>query len=506
MVARLARWVDDRVGLGGWARRALNKAFPDHWSFLLGEIAMYCFVVLIATGLFLTLFFRPGTATVFYDGSYEPLQGVEVTQAYASVLDISFDVRAGLLVRQIHHWAALVFVAAIVLHLLRVFFTGAFRRPREINWLVGVTMLLLAMFSGYTGYSLPGDLLSGAALRIGTAVLQSIPVVGTWALFLLLGGEFPSPQLIPRLFTFHVLILPVGIGGLLGLHMAILWHQKHTQFRGGTRTDGNVVGPPLWPAYMARTVALLCAVAAVLIALGGLAQINPVWLYGPFNPATTTAPAQPDWYWGWMDGALRLFPAWEFRGLGHMVANPFFPAVLLPALTFAGLYAWPFLEARFTGDRADHHLLDRPRDHPVRSAIGAAVVAFYVVLTVGGANDTIARLLDQPIAPVTGTLRIAVLVLPPLVGLLAWRAFRAVGPSSDTGEGSGDATAAATPTAPAAHDRPGPVRITIGARAGAAILMVVAGFGVVVGAAVGAASATVAAAVRVISGRRRRRL
>jgi ubiquinol-cytochrome c reductase cytochrome b subunit len=426
VIAPVARWLDDRVWLGGWARRALNKAFPDHWSFLLGEIAMYCFAVLVATGVFLTLFFQPSAEAVVYSGSYEPLQGVEVTQAYASVLDISFDVRAGLLVRQVHHWAALVFVAAIVLHLLRVFFTGAFRRPREINWMVGVTMLLLAMFSGYTGYSLPSDLLSGAALRIGTAVLQSIPFIGTWSLFLLLGGEFPSPQMIPRLFTFHVLLLPVAIGGLLGVHVAILWHQKHTQFPGGPRTDKNVVGPPLWPAYMARSAGLFCAVAAVVIGLGALFQINPVWLYGPFNPSTTTAPAQPDWYWGWMDGALRTFPNWEFRGLGRMIANPFFPGVLLPALTFLGLYAWPFLEARLTGDRSEHQLLDRPRDHPVRSGIGAGVVAFYTLLTVAGVNDTIARLLDQPVFRVTGALRVAILVVPVLIGLLTWRALAAV--------------------------------------------------------------------------------
>ncbi len=432
--APIARWLDDRLGLGGWARRALNKAFPDHWSFLLGEIAMYCFAVLVATGLFLTLFFRPSAAVVVYDGSYEPLRGVEVSQAYASVLDLSFDVRAGLLVRQVHHWAALIFVAAIVLHLLRVFFTGAFRRPREVNWLVGVTMLLLAMFSGYTGYSLPGDLLSGAALRIGTGVLQSIPVVGTWSLFLLLGGEFPSPQLIPRLFAFHVLLLPVAIATLLGVHMAILWHQKHTQFPGEKRTDSNVVGPPLWPAYMARTTGLLCTVITVLVALGALFQINPVWLYGPFNPSTTTAPAQPDWYWGWMDGALRTFPNWEFRGLGRMVANPFFPGVLLPAVTFLGLYAWPFLEARLTGDRAEHQLLDRPRDHPLRTGIGTGVVSFYALLTLAGVNDTIARLLDQPIFRVTGALRVAILVVPVIVGVLTWRALAAVGRASPSVE------------------------------------------------------------------------
>jgi ubiquinol-cytochrome c reductase cytochrome b subunit len=358
---RLVRWLDDRLRASSLARSALAKVFPDHWSFMLGEIALYCFVVLVLTGVFLTLFFEPSTAETVYAGRWTPLNGEEVSAAYASTVTLSFDVRAGLLMRQVHHWAALVFVSAIVVHLCRVFFTGAFRRPRELNWLIGVTLLLLAVFNGFTGYSLPDDLLSGVGLRIAYSITLAIPVVGPWLAFLLFGGEFPADQIIHRLFVIHVLVVPGALAALIGLHMAILVRQKHTQFPGPGRTEHNVVGAKLWPTYTAKTLGLLCGILAVLFGLGGLVQINPVWLYGPFDPAQVTSPAQPDWYIGWVEGALRMYPPWELTLFGHLLPNPFAPAVLVPGLTFLGLYAWPFLEARLTGDRQPHQLLDRPR-------------------------------------------------------------------------------------------------------------------------------------------------
>ena len=148
---RIARWLDDRLGASRFARSTLDKAFPDHWSFMLGEIALYCFVVLVLTGIFLAFFFDPSPKKVFYHGNYTQLHGVHMSEAYRSAVSLSFDVRAGLVMRQMHHWAALIFLAAIVTHLCRVFFTGAFRRPRELNWIVGVTLLVLAMFNGFTG-------------------------------------------------------------------------------------------------------------------------------------------------------------------------------------------------------------------------------------------------------------------------------------------------------------------------------------------------------------------
>jgi ubiquinol-cytochrome c reductase cytochrome b subunit len=418
---RLGRWLDARLGTTHFGRSALNKVFPDHWSFILGEVAMYALLVLILTGVFLTFFFVPSTKEVVYNGSYRPLDGVRMSTAFQSVMRISWDVRAGLVMRQIHHWAALLFVAAIVTHLVRIFFTGAFRRPREINWMVGVTLLLLAVGNGFTGYSLPDDLLSGTGLAVAYSVVLSIPVVGTWFAFLFFGGEFPAAEMISRFYVLHIMLIPALIMALLGAHLAILWRQKHTQFPGPGRTERNVVGSYLWPTYMAKSLGLFCLVFAVLGALGGLAQINPVWLYGPFHPAVVSTAAQPDWYVGWLEGALRVFPNWEIHAFGHTVANGFFPGAVLPGLTFGLLYLWPFLEARFTKDRAEHHLLDRPRDKPLRSAIGSGVLTFYIVLTLAGGQDIIAQKLDISISGVVWGLRVALVALPLLVAFLVHR-------------------------------------------------------------------------------------
>jgi quinol---cytochrome-c reductase cytochrome b subunit len=426
ILRRAARWTDDRLGSSAFAEEALNKVFPDHWSFMLGEISLYCFVILLLTGTFLTFFFDASSREIVYRGSYAPLNGATVSQAYASVVRISFDVRAGLVMRQIHHWAALLFIGAIVLHLCRIFFTGAFRRPRELNWIIGVTLLILAIFNGFTGYSLPDDLLSGTGLRIAYSIALSVPLIGTWIAFLIFGGEFPAQQIISRLFVIHILLIPAIIVALLGAHLAILWRQKHTQFPEAGRTESNVVGSKLWPTYAAKSVGLFCAIFAVLGALGGLAQINPIWLYGPFDPAYVASPSQPDWFLGWVDGALRLFPAWEFRTGGFMIPNPFFPGVLLPGITFGLLYLWPFLEARVTRDYGPHELLDRPTDRPARSAIGAGVLTFYIVLLLSASNDVIARMFQVPVLAMTVAFRIALFVIPLLVAFVVYRWFKAV--------------------------------------------------------------------------------
>jgi ubiquinol-cytochrome c reductase cytochrome b subunit len=338
-----------------------------------------------------------------------------VSEAYASVLKISFDVRGGMVFRQMHHWAANLFVAAIVVHMLRIFFTGAFRRPREVNWMIGVTLLLLGIFNGFTGYSLPDDLLSGTGLRIAYSIFLSVPVVGPWMAFLLFGGEFPANDILRRLLVLHIMIVPALLVALIAAHMAVLWRQKHTQFPGTGRTETNVVGSKLWPTYAAKSLGLFFAIAAVLGAFGGLLQINPVWLYGPFDPSTVSSPAQPDWYLGWLEGALRIFPPWEIRAFGHVIPNPFYPAVLLPSVTFLLLYAWPFLERRLTGDRAEHQLLDRPRDHPFRTAFGTAAFTFFLILHFAASNDLIAKTFLVPVDAVTWTFRILLLAVPVVV-------------------------------------------------------------------------------------------
>jgi ubiquinol-cytochrome c reductase cytochrome b subunit len=410
----IARWVDDRLRVSKFADSVLNHVFPDNWSFLLGEIAMYCFVILIATGVYLTFFFHPGSRDVIYHGSYVPLRGVHMSEAYESTIALSFDVRAGLVVRQIHHWTALVFAAAIVVHLCRIFFTGAFRRPREINWIIGITMFILVIFNGFAGYSLPDDLLSATGLRIAYSILISIPFVGTWLASLFFGGPYPGPATTSRLFIIHVLLL-------LAVHLAIIWRQKHTQFPGPGRTETNVVGTRLWPTYAARSVGMLFAVFAVVAALGGLAQINPLWLYGPYRTGAVTTAAQPDWYMGWLEGALRVFPAWRVHVWDHTIPEVFWPGVVLPGITFALLYAWPFIEARFTHDRADHELLDRPRDRPVRTAIGTGVLTFYVVLFAAGSQDIFAQHLDASIPNVNRAFRVLLFVAPVVVAAITWK-------------------------------------------------------------------------------------
>ena len=426
MINRFSRWIDDRLGAATFTRSALNKVFPDHWSFMWGEIALYSFVVLLVTGVFLTFFFDPSVAETTYSGEYVPLQGVRMSEAYRSSVELSFDIRAGLVMRQAHHWAAIIFIAAIVIHLLRVFFTGAFRRPREINWMVGVTLFILAFFNGFTGYSLPDDLLSGTGLRIAYSIALSVPVIGTWLAFLIFGGEFPAHDIIPRLFVTHIMIVPALLAGLLTVHLAIIWRQKHTDFPDTGRRETNVVGSKLWPTYMVKSVGLFFAVFAVTIAMGGLIQINPVWLYGPFRAAQVPSPAQPDWWLGWTEGALRIIPPWEIRAFGYEIPNPFFPGVLLPSITFLLLYLWPFLEARVTGDRERHHILDRPRDRPVRTALGTMTLTFYVLLQVAASNDLIANLLEVSVGTITWFFRIAVLVVPPLVGYVTYRLMKAL--------------------------------------------------------------------------------
>ncbi|HEY9440887.1 MAG TPA: cytochrome b, partial [Streptomyces sp.] len=296
-----AEAVDARLPFIGAARSLTRKAFPDHWSFLLGEIALYSFVVLILTGIYLTLFFQPSMTETVYDGSYGPLQGVRTSQAYASTLRISFDVRGGLLMRQVHHWAALVFLAAIGAHMLRIFFTGAFRRPREVNWMVGVTMFLLALLEGFAGYSLPDDLLSGTGLRTAQGIMLSIPVAGTYLSFFVFGGEFPGDDIVSRLYPVHILLVPGLLIGLVTLHLLLIVHLKHTQWAGPGRTGRNAVGKPFFPHYLAKSGGLFFLVFGVLTVLGAVAQINPVWDYGPYRTDQVSTDAQPDWYVGFLE-------------------------------------------------------------------------------------------------------------------------------------------------------------------------------------------------------------
>ena len=407
------RYLDDRFRGARSVRVLLRKIFPDHWSFLLGEIALYSFIILLLTGTFLTFFFQPSMTEVTYHGAYVPLHGIRMSEAYASTLNISFDVRGGLLMRQIHHWAALLFVAAIMVHMLRVFFTGAYRKPREFNWIIGIVLFTLSLLEGLFGYSLPDDLLSGTGLRITQGVMQSIPIVGTYLSYFLFGGPFPGNIIIPRLYVIHVLLLPALFLALITAHLFFMFHQKHTQMPGKGRTETNVVGAPMYPYFMAKTGAFFFFIFAVLALLSTFAQINPIWLFGPYNPSGITAGSQPDFYMGALEGALRIMPAWEWNVWGHTFAfNVFIPALVPLGIIFGGGALWPFIERWITGDKREHHINDRPRNAPTRTGIGMAAITFYGVLWLEGANDVIAAQLQIPLYLLTWIARVAVFLGP----------------------------------------------------------------------------------------------
>jgi ubiquinol-cytochrome c reductase cytochrome b subunit len=414
--------IDRRLGAARVARKALRYVFPDHWSFLLGEIALYAFVVLIATGVYLALFFSPDVSgTTIYHGPFAALQGQEVTQAYRSTLELSSTVPAGLLMRQTHHWAAVVFVAAMVVHLLRVFFTAAYRRPRELTWLLGVALLAMGVLEGFAGYSLPDDLLSGMGLAIAYGVALSIPLLGGSIGALAWGGEFPGPGAIEsRLYILHVFILPALMTTCIALHLALIMRHKHTQFAGRGRREDNVVGTPMWPGYALRSVGLLLFVAAVLVLLGGLVQINPIWQWGPYEIYRSTNGAQPDWYLGWLIGGLRLMPPLEIQVFGHtLVPNPFWGGVAFPGVVFTVLALWPFLEPRLLRDRARHDLLDRPRDHPWRTAFGVAFFTWVALIFVAGAADRLFFQFGVPYTSQVHIFRALTLIAPPVAFVMA---------------------------------------------------------------------------------------
>ena len=424
MIRAIVRFLDQRTGTAPFLRRTLRYLFPDHWSFLLGEVSLYAFVVLVGTGIYLTLFYEDSTAKVVYHGPYQPLQGQEMTHAYRSVLDLSTNVKAGLLIRQTHHWAANVFIAAVVLHLLRIFFTGAYRKPRELTYWIGLTMLVVSLLEGYLGYSLADDLLSGMGLAIGNAVALSIPFVGANLAALIWDGPFPGgPAFFPRMYIVHVFLIPALLATLLAVHLTLVALKHHTQFRQSPReTERKLVGVPTFPGQAPRSLGLFAAVVAVLFLLGGLVQINPIWLWGPYHTYSATNGAQPDWYLGWLIGALRIMPGFDVViGDYTVVPNPFWGGALLPLVFFGFLYLWPWLERRLTGDYAYHNLLDRPRDAPMRTAIGYAIAIEIFLVFLAGSADRADVLFGLPYVPQIWAYRVLVIAGPFLAGAIAYR-------------------------------------------------------------------------------------
>jgi ubiquinol-cytochrome c reductase cytochrome b subunit len=416
------KWLDDRLGLGALGKKQLRKVFPDHWSFMLGEIALWSFVVLLLTGVFLTFWFKPSMAEVEYMGSYAQLRGLHMSEAYASTLELSFDVRGGLLMRQIHHWAAILFIAAMFAHMMRVLFTGAFRKPRELNYVIGGVLLILGILEGFAGYSLPDDLLSGTGLRIAEGLMRSIPVIGTYVSFFAFGGEFPGDDLVPRLYTVHVLLVPGLILALIAAHMLLLVYHKHTQWPGPGRTNHNVVGYPLLPVYTAKAGGFFFIVFGFTALMGALMQINPIWKYGPYNPAEVTAGSQPDWYMGLNEGLLRIMPGWESEIFGFTISwNILIPGVIVPGVLWTIVVLYPFIESFVTKDQREHHLLERPRNAPTRTAIIVSLMTFYGLMWLGGGNDIMAERFNLDLNAITYFLRVAIFVGPVLAFIITKR-------------------------------------------------------------------------------------
>jgi ubiquinol-cytochrome c reductase cytochrome b subunit len=413
-IGKTADYLDQRTKVGVLTKQLVRKVFPDHWSFMLGEIALFSFVVLILSGFFLTMFFEPSMALTTYHGPPATMDGQLMSVAFASTLDMSFEVRGGLLMRQIHHWSALIFLAGIVVHMMRVFFTGAFRKPRELNYLVGVTMLILGLLAGFTGYSLPDDVLSGNGLRITDGVVKSIPIIGSYMSYFVFGGEFPGEHIIPRLFTLHILVIPALLLALIGVHLFLMVLNKHTQYPGGGKTNNNVVGSPAVPAFATKMGGNFFLIFGVLALMGGTMAINNVWNYGPYDPSPVSAGAQPDWYMLFLEGSLRLMPGQTEYVIGGytLSLNVIIPAMVVPGLLFTFLFVYPFLEAKVTGDHREHHVLDRPRNVPVRTALGVAFLFEFILLALAGSNDLIATHFGMSLNAITWVFRILFFVGP----------------------------------------------------------------------------------------------
>lgn len=418
---RVADWADSRIGLYGLAKANMRKIFPDHWSFMLGEVCFYSFIIIILTGVYLTLFFNPSMGEVVYDGPYVPMQGIRMSEAYASTLDISFEVRGGLLIRQIHHWAALIFIGGMFVHMMRVFFTGAYRKPREMNWVFGFLLLVLGLFTGLTGYSLPDDLLSGTGVRFTQGAILSVPVVGTYLSMFLFGGEFPGHDFVGRFYSIHILLLPGIMLGLVVAHLIMVFLHKHTHWAGPGKTNTNVVGTPFLPVYMGKAGGFFFLVFGVIAAIAAVATINPVWAIGPYRPDQVSTGAQPDWYLGFAEGLIRVMPGWEINVWGHtFVLGVFIPLVIFPLL-LVSIAVYPFVESWATGDKRHHHLLDRPRNTPVRTAFGVAWCTSYLTMLVAGGNDIWATHFHLSINSITWFSRIAFFVAPVLAFIVTKR-------------------------------------------------------------------------------------
>jgi cytochrome b-561 len=435
---QLYDWFDTRLDVEN-AQTFLGKAFPAEDSFLLGEVALFCFILLVLSGIFLGMFFEPSTSDVEYDGSVQEFQGEEMPEAFVSVLHITYDVPFGMFIRRLHHWAAHLFVASIGLHMLRVFFTGSYRNPREPNWVVGTGLAALAMGAAYTGYALPFDEFAATATSIGYNLTVSVPLLGDFLGQVVFGGEFPSSATIPRLYFLHVLVIPAAISVGLAVHMAILVRQKHTEApRDGdvetadgtvdAEDDSVIVGLPAFPNQAAVSAVVFFLTAATVSALAGFLPVHNIAEYGPNDPASTPSLIMPDWFLMWVYGFLKLLPQWASFDIGPVhVSGEFIGGVLLPGLVFGAVAAWPFIDR----EPEPTHFTADPLERPPQTAVGVAAVAFIMIASIAGMNNILA---EQVLGTTTGAvnliLTVALLGVPPLFGAITYYLLRDGTPDS----------------------------------------------------------------------------
>jgi ubiquinol-cytochrome c reductase cytochrome b subunit len=412
ITARLHRALDDTI-----AGRRIHTAVDSlrhrrsyrHWTDVFGIVTFASIAMLMITGAVLSFFYAPSSAATTYHGSYAPLRGAEMSHALASTLGISFDVRGGLLVRQGHHWAALLLPASIIGQLVVTFFTGGFRRPRQWAWVLLFLTLIAALAAGWSGYALPDDLLSGTGLRIVEGIVLGIPVVGTWVASLLFGGPFPG-RIIENLWVVHLLV-SVALLAVVALRARAVSRLPALHFRG-------VDAVPLLPTGLRRSGRIFITAVSLLVLIAATVTVSPVWLYGRSDPGNVSAGSQPDWYTGFLDGALRLVPpGWEIEVGGYTLTL----AVLVPlAVIGAFLLAvvgYPFIENWTTRDRAGSLILDRPRDVPTRTAIGVAGMTFYGVLWGAASADLLAHQLGLSLEGVLMTFQV-LLFAGPVIGFV----------------------------------------------------------------------------------------
>jgi ubiquinol-cytochrome c reductase cytochrome b subunit len=283
-------------------------------------------------------------------------------------------------------------------------------------------MFALAAFEGFAGYSLPDDMLSGTGMRITEGIMASIPIVGTYVAFFFFGGQYPGESFVPRLYIAHVLLIPGLILALVTAHVMILWHQGHTQWPGRREREHVEVGAQMYPVFMLKTTSLFFFTFAILAVLATVAQVNPIWLFGPYNPLNASNGSQPDWYFAFLEGSLRLMPGVETNVGGHtFVWNVFLPAVVLPILFFLLMGGYPFFERWVTGDNRPHNVLDRPRNAPTRTALGVAVIVSAGVLQISGGDDVISYQLGLAVEDLVWVLRVGFFVFPVIAFLVTRR-------------------------------------------------------------------------------------